>query len=74
MKHSLSIMDSSGDRRTEWDESDPASMEAAKQLFDALRASGGQVFRVQPGGEGGGIVKQFDPRADLIGVPRIVGG
>ncbi len=74
MKHSLSIMDSSGDRRTEWDESDPASMEAAKELFDSLRSSGGQVFRVQPGGEGGGIAKEFEPRADLIGVPRIIGG
>ncbi len=74
MKHSLSIMDSSGDRRTEWDETDAASMEAAKELFDALRASGGQVFREQAGGLGGGVVKEFDPRADMIGVPRIVGG
>jgi len=74
MKHSLSIMDSSGDRRTEWDEDDAASMQAAKNLFDALRASGGQVFRGQAGGVGGGVVKEFDPRADMIGVPRIVGG
>jgi hypothetical protein len=74
MKHTLSVMDSSGDRKAEWDENDPATMVEAKQLFDAIRASGGQVFHEQRDGLGGGVVKEFDPKADMIGVPRIVGG
>ena len=74
MKHTLSIMDSSGDRKTQWDDEDPTSMEEARQLFDSIRASGGQVFSEQKGGIGGGLVKEFDPKADMIGVPRIIGG
>jgi len=74
MKHTLSIMDSSGDRKTQWDENDPASMEEARQLFDAIRASGGQVFYEQKDGVGGGRVKEFDPKANMIGVPLLIGG
>jgi len=74
MKHTLSIMDSSGDRRVQWDEDDPAALEEARQLFAALRAGGGQVFLDQKDGRGGGLIKEFDPKADMIGVPRLVGG
>jgi hypothetical protein len=74
MKHTLSVMDSSGDRKAVWDDNDVASMKEARQLFDAIRASGGQVFHEQRDGFGGGVVKEFDPKADMIGVPRIVGG
>ena len=74
MKHTLSIMDSGGDRKAEWDENDPATMAEARRLFDAIRASGGQVFQAQKDGIGGGVLKEFDPKADMIAVPRIVGG
>ncbi len=74
MKHTLSVMDSSGDRRVQWEEDDPAAMEEAKALFDRIREKGGSVFYEQKDGLGGGRIDVFDPKADMIGVPLLIGG
>jgi hypothetical protein len=72
--HSISIMDSSGDRAVEWRVDDPASIAEAEKVFERIKRQGGAVFRVQPEGERGAKLEQFDPSEDMIAVPRIVGG
>ena len=71
--HRLQVMDWSGDRSVEWDTADLKSLREAEKVFDEIKRRG-QVFYAQPGGEGGGVVESFDPQADMIGVPAIVGG
>jgi hypothetical protein len=71
----MRVMDSSyGDKPVQWNEKDPQTWEEAKAVFDQIKAQGGQVFRAQPNGEGGGVVNKFDPQADMIATPRIQGG
>jgi hypothetical protein len=73
-KHHIAVMDSRGDTRVEWDLSDPQSLAQAKEVFEQIKKKGGAVFRAQPNGEGGGKLNEFDPHADMIGVPAIIGG
>jgi hypothetical protein len=73
-RHSIAVMDSSGDRPVEWSLDDPQSVMEAERLFERIRREGGAVFKAQPGGESGGRLHSFDPREDMIAVPRIVGG
>lgn len=71
--HTLRVMDSSGDRSVTWDLSDAKAMREAEAVFNKIKR-GGQVFYAQPDGNGGGVVGRFDPHADMIAVPIIVGG
>lgn len=73
-RHCIAVMDSSGDRSIEWRLDDPESVAKARKVFEKIRSEGGAVFKAQPGGESGGRLHDFDPREDMIGVPRIVGG
>lgn len=73
-RHFISIMNSSGDRSVEWNLDDPRSIAQAEKLFERIRSEGGAIFKAQPGGESGGRLHEFDPREDMIAVPRIVGG
>jgi len=73
-RHFIAVMNSSGDKSIEWSLDDPESVAEAEKLFERIKSQGGAVFRAQPGGEGGGRLHDFDPREDMIAVPRIVGG
>lgn len=73
-RHFMAVMDSSGDRSVEWRLDDAESVAEAEKLFERIRSEGGAVFKAQPGGQGGGKLSEFDPREDMIAVPRIVGG
>lgn len=71
----MKVMDSSrGDRPISWDEKSPETWAEAEKLFDSLTLRGGRVFVEQPNGEGGGMLKKFDPQANMIATPLIVGG
>jgi hypothetical protein len=73
-RHSIAIMNSSGDKSVEWELDDAESLAEAERVFERIRREGGVVFRAQPDGESGGKIDQFDPHADMVAVPRIVGG
>jgi hypothetical protein len=73
-RHSIAIMNSSGDKSVEWSLDDQAAIAEAERLFERIRREGGVVFRAQPDGENGGKMDKFDPHADMVAVPRIVGG
>lgn len=71
---SIRVMDSSGDQPLEFREDDPVSLAEAEKVFNDIKRQGGAIFRAQPDGEGGGQLKEFDPKADMIATPRIAGG
>jgi len=69
----IAVMDRTGDSRTFWDSAEPDQVEAARAVFDQLRASGHMIYRATP--ESSVQVHKFDPEAGkLVAVPRIVGG
>ncbi|HZR02753.1 MAG TPA: hypothetical protein VFA81_06260 [Burkholderiales bacterium] len=76
--HTLRILDSSGDRVIEFDESE-ASVNArreAKALFERMLASGAVAFKVNRG-EGAVDEKVTDFNAlenETVVIPRVVGG
>lgn len=70
----LMVMDSSGDTRIEFDETEAttAARDEARALFDTLTAKGARAFKT---GDNGGPIKSFDEvQGDVVLVPRIVGG
>ena len=70
----LSVMDSSGDTRIEFDETTEAATAEAKALFERITGQGGAVFAVNREG-GDKRVKDFSElESNNVAVPRIVGG
>lgn len=71
----MRVLDSSGDRQVKWEADDKASIEAAEQVYEALKAAGFSFFTVEPGTDKGGKLKDFDSAQEtIVAVPRITGG
>ena len=57
------------------DKSKAADVEAARIVFDTLRAKGYLAFRVSRNGAKGKQMKEFDPNAErMVMVPQMQGG
>lgn len=74
MKKALCVMDSSGDTRVQFDTNDAKATAEARSLFDRLKSTGAQFYKV--GGRGPDQkVGDFEALGDeTVVVPRIVGG
>ncbi len=72
----LSVMGQRGDVRLSWDKSKPDEVEAAKKMFDDLKAKGCLAFKVVPWfGTRGQQIDAFDVNADrIILAPPMRGG
>lgn len=69
----LRVMSKNGDDETPWSLGDVASMEAAKEIFEAKRAAGCAAFARN--GDASAPIKEFDPTAEEILIVRpLVGG
>lgn len=75
-RHWMAIMGKEGDTKQIWDPEKPDEVEAARVVFDQLRAKGYTAFSVHgKEGEKGKEMKVFDPTAGrVILTPRITGG
>jgi hypothetical protein len=76
MKNELIVLDSGGDTKLMWDAAKPEEVEAARGLFDSLKAKRYLAFSVQ-GKEGsrGELVREFDPGLErVILAPAMAGG
>ena len=72
---SMSVMDSTGHSKIDWDPSDPESVSDAEQMFDDLTEKGYAAFRIKYEASQGEQIKDFDPDAhELIMVPPLAGG
>jgi hypothetical protein len=71
----LSIIDSTGDTRIQWDKSNADEVQAARIAFAAQRAKGWPAFRVNKAGDKGEQIDAFDPAAErIIFIPQMIGG
>lgn len=75
MKHVLASLDHTGHSEVEWDESDPISIEKAREEFNKLKGQGRVAFELDESGKKGRKLSEFDPKVRRMVVTRVpVGG
>jgi len=62
----LCILDSSGDSRIQWNQSNPEEVAKAQLRFDELRKQGYLAYKVNKKGDKGEVIDVFDPSAERI--------
>lgn len=73
-KHTISIMNSSGDTKVAWAVDNEVEVETAKTEFNRWIESGYAAFAMN-GPDQGVQLKSFDPmEKDIIMLPQMVGG
>lgn len=71
----LHVMDHTGDSKLLWSPDNPDEVQAAKDLFDSLKAKGYLAYTVEEDGERGEVIREFDKTAGrIIMAPQLVGG
>jgi dihydropteroate synthase len=75
-RHTMEILDATGDTKVMWDKDNEAEVSVAKAAFDAAKARGASIFKVRgKNGERGQRLDQFDPQVErMIVVPQLQGG
>lgn len=71
----MNVLDETGHTRIIWDVDKGVEVDAARKLFDTLRAKNYVAYRVKDNGSEGEVIKHFDSGAEkLILHAPIVGG
>ena len=71
----LSVLDSSGDSRMQWDPNNPMQVAAARARFDELKAKRYVAYKLDASGSQGEKIDEFDPTAQrLLLHGQMVGG
>ena len=74
MRHTLRVLDRSGDTAVQWAPENQTETETAKQVFDRFAAAGYAMFRAEPGTTATQI-REFDPEAkEIVATRPFVGG
>ena len=74
-KIAMAVLGAAGDTKTLWDKDNPDEIDAARDTFESLTASGYLAFRVNKEGDKGDQMRAFDPDAErMIMVPAMRGG
>lgn len=67
MLNEMRVLDASGDKKTQWDATNPDEVEAARKEFDFLvKEKKYLAYRVKKDGSAGERMKEFDPSAELM--------
>jgi hypothetical protein len=66
VSRSLCVLDSSGDSRIQWDQSNPEEVAKAQLRFDELKKLGYLAYKVNKRGDKGEVIDKFDPSAERI--------
>lgn len=76
MIYEITVIDSTGDTKAIWDPNSVSETDAARKLFNDMKAKGYSGYRVDPStGRPMEVVKDFDPRmGSVIMRPIYVGG
>jgi len=74
--NTMHVLDQTGDTKIIWDRRNPEEVGAARATFNRLRQDNRYMaYKVQPGGDKGEIITEFDPEAEkIILAPPMVGG
>jgi hypothetical protein len=72
----MALINETGDKKTIWDRSVEAEVEAARREFDFLRGKGYMAYKVEgKDGRKGEVLHAFDPQAErIIFSPAMKGG
>jgi len=75
-RNALAVMGLDGDTKITWDPRIAAEVESAKRQFDYLTGEKRYAaFRMEPDGERGEMIKEFDPEAErIVLAPQMQGG
>lgn len=74
-KHTMSVINKSGDVKVTWDPAVPAEVDIAREAFNAHKKKGHAMFRVKGLGGQGEKMTEFDPQAErILVVPPVAGG
>lgn len=74
-RHSLRIIDSTGDTKLTWARSNDDEVANARKTFKRLKKQGYMAYTVKRGGDRGEVLNEFDENAQaMILVPPMVGG
>jgi len=74
-KSMLSIPTADGDLRIMWDPRDKDEVKAAKEAFHKAKDKGMIAYTVDPKGEQGEVIREFDPtQSKIIMTKQLVGG
>ena len=68
------VMDHTGHDEKVWDKADVVGTQEAAKRFAELNSAGYTAVVPGPDGSPGTVIKAFDPDADVLFVPRLVGG
>jgi hypothetical protein len=73
-RHTMRVIDTSGDSHISWDPANASEVAAAQGHFNRLRDDGYLAYRVE-GAERGEVIREFDPgTAEIIMSPQLQGG
>jgi len=73
--HVLNILDGSGHTEVMFDPNDPVAVQEVRDQFDEIMARQKGLAYTMEAGEGGTVVKEFDPSAkETFITPQIQGG
>lgn len=71
----LHVLDATGDTRVEWNPNNPDEVALARKAFQNAKDKRYLIYRVEPGGTRGELLREFDPSAErIICAPQTVGG
>jgi len=71
----LIILDHTGDSRLQWNPNDAAQTEAARKRFDELKSRRYLMYTVDPAGNQGRVIQDFDPTLGrIIAHQQMIGG
>jgi hypothetical protein len=75
VERELIVLDHTGDTKLIWDPDKPSEVEAAKKMFDDMKAKGYIAYKVNRNGDKGEVIRNFDKDAEkMILAPQTVGG
>lgn len=71
----MSILDSTGDTRVEWNPNNAAEVEIARKSFDQAKKKKMLIYKTRADGSRGELLRNFDPQAErIVCTPQTVGG
>ena len=74
-RHTLFIMDGTGDTRITWDPTNATEVEMAREAFEKAKENRYLAYTTDRAGNKGEVIRDFDPEAgDIVMSPQLVGG
>jgi hypothetical protein len=75
MQHEMQVINEKGDTRLSWDEENRTEVDAARKMFDDMKAKGYIAYKMNKQGDKGDLIDRFDPSHEkVVLAPPMRGG